>query len=82
MELKTIRVIERAMDALPPQELAKLYAWLERHRPQKSEDTLQPTVFEQGLGFFGSPSDSALLDEIVRIAYDERRRPARPSSSL
>ena len=32
------------------------------------------TVFEQGLGLFGSPEDAALLDEVVAIAYEERRR--------
>ena len=37
------------------------------------------TVFEQGLGLFGSPEDAALLDEVVAIAYEERRRPASPS---
>jgi hypothetical protein len=31
------------------------------------------SVFEQGLGLFGSPHDAALLDE---VAYEERRRPA------
>ncbi len=30
------------------------------------------TVFAQGLGLFGSPEDSALLDEVVAIAYEER----------
>lgn len=34
------------------------------------------TVFEQGLGLFGSPEDAALLDEVVSIAYEERRRPS------
>jgi hypothetical protein len=33
------------------------------------------TVFVQGLGLFGSPEDAALLDEVVAIAYEERRRP-------
>jgi hypothetical protein len=32
MEL-TIQEIERAIDALPPHELAELYAWLDVHRP-------------------------------------------------
>lgn len=36
------------------------------------------TVFEQGLGLFGSPEDAALLDDVVSIAYEERRRPAKP----
>ena len=35
------------------------------------------TVFDQGLGLFGSSEDAALLDEIVLIAYEERRRPAK-----
>lgn len=37
----------------------------------------QPDGFEQGLGLFGSPADSALLDEVVSIAYEERRRPSK-----
>jgi hypothetical protein len=40
------------------------------------------TVFEQGLGLFGSPEDAALLDEVVSIAYQERRRPAKPFTAL
>lgn len=36
------------------------------------------TVFEQGLGLFGSPADASLLDEVVSIAYEERRRPSNP----
>ncbi len=35
------------------------------------------TVFEQGLGLFGSSEDAALLDEVVSIAYQERRRPGK-----
>ena len=30
------------------------------------------TVFQQGLGLFGSAEDAALLDEVVAIAYQER----------
>ena len=37
------------------------------------------SVFAQGLGLFGSPEDSALLDQVVATAYEERRRPANPS---
>ena len=40
------------------------------------------TVFEQGLGLFGSPEDSALLDEVVSLAYKERRRPSKTVSTL
>ena len=39
-------------------------------------------VFEQGLGLFGSPADAALLDEVVAKAYEERRRPTRPSIAI
>jgi len=35
------------------------------------------TIFEQGLGLFGSPQDAALLDEVVSIAYQERRQPSK-----
>jgi hypothetical protein len=40
------------------------------------------TVFVQGLGLFGSPQDAALLDEVVAIAYEERRRPGGSSDTL
>ena len=40
------------------------------------------TLFEQGLGLFGSPDDAVLLDEVVASAYEERRRPAKPSDAL
>lgn len=35
------------------------------------------TVFEQGLGLFGSPEDASLLDAVVSMAYEERRRPSK-----
>lgn len=40
-------------------------------------DRRPKTVFEQGLGLFGSAEDAALLDEVVSIAYEERRRPSK-----
>jgi hypothetical protein len=36
-----------------------------------------PSVFAQGLGLFGSPEDASLLNEVVSIAYQERRRPSK-----
>jgi hypothetical protein len=81
MSLTSIQDIERAIDALPPQELAELYAWIDRNRPQNLVQS-GATVFEQGLGLFGSPDDAALIDEVVHIAYEERRRPPRPSTTL
>jgi len=65
--------------ALPRHELAELYAWLDRHRPQNPAQS-GATVFEQGLGLFGSPDDAALIDEVVHIAYEDRRRPQRPTA--
>jgi hypothetical protein len=44
--------------------------------PAPKRELGTPTVFEQGLGLFGSPED-ALIDEIVSLAYTERRRPAK-----
>jgi len=78
MNLNTVQEIERAIDALPPEQLAQLYAWLDEHRPPHPPPGLsEATVFEQGLGLFGSPADAALMDEVVHIAYEERRRPSR-----
>lgn len=45
--------------------------------PQRNEaEPSGSTIAEQGRGLFGSPEDAALLDEIVSIAYAERRRPS------
>ena len=35
-----------------------------------------PGAIEQGLGLFGSPEDSALLDEVVAMAYEDRHHPS------
>ena len=79
--MKSFQEIECAIDGLEPKQLAELYAWLDLRRPgQKGQS--DATVFEQGLGLFGSPEDAALLDEVVELAYEERRRPSRPSPAL
>jgi hypothetical protein len=57
-------LIEKALDALDERTPAA------PHEPTH-------TVFEHGLGLFGSPEDAALIDEVVSIAYAERRRPSR-----
>ena len=44
--------------------------------------TTSGSVFEQGLGLFGSVEDAALLDEVVAIAYEERRRPSNREPNL
>jgi hypothetical protein len=58
--------IDRAIAGLPPEEAAA----------QKR------SAAEQGLGLFSSPEDAALLDEIVSLAYAERRRPSQRKPSL
>jgi hypothetical protein len=47
--------------------------------PPRASGRPDATVLEQGLGLFGSPEDAALLDEVVQLAYDKRRRPDKPS---
>ena len=79
--MNSLQDIERAIDGLKPHELAELYAWLDRHRPA-DRSCSDATIFEQGLGLFGSPEDAALLDEVVALAYEERRRPGRPAPTL
>lgn len=41
MNLDTLQEIERAIAALTPQQLAELYAWLDRHDPQPIDARLQ-----------------------------------------
>lgn len=81
MNLNTVQEIERAIDALTPTELADLYAWLDRHRLNNAAHS-DATVFQQGLGLFGSADDAALLDKVVHIAYEQRRRPPRQSPTF
>jgi hypothetical protein len=37
MSLTTVQDIERAIDALTPQQLEELYRWLDQHRAQSTE---------------------------------------------
>ncbi len=65
----TDEVIEKALDALDGKAPAPV---------KPAEQPGEPrTVFDQGLGIFSSPEDAALIDEIVSLAYAERRRPAK-----
>jgi|SRR5271156_2244230 len=57
--------IERALAVLPKG----------HETPPALKASAAGSVFDQGLGLFGSPEDAALLDEVVSIAYQERRRP-------
>ena len=76
--MNSLQEIERAIDRLDPQQLAELYAWLDQHRSTHISCSAA-TVFEQGLGLFGSSEDAALLDEVVELAYAERRRANSPA---
>ena len=78
--MNSLEDIERAIDGLNPQELAKLDSWLDDHRPASLAHT-DSEGFEQGLGLFGSPEDAKLLDEVVDLAYEERRRPGQSASA-
>jgi hypothetical protein len=50
--------------------------------PALSSPAGHGSIFEQGLGMFGSPEDAALLDEVISIAYEERRRPSKREPTL
>ena len=76
--MHSLKDIERAIDELDAQQLGELYAWLDQHRPAKAGGS-GSSIFEQGLGLFGSAEDSALLDQVVELAYQERRRPSTSS---
>ena len=55
---------------------------IERLAPQEPDLAPARTVLEQGLGLFGSPEDTALLDEVVMLAYEERRHPGKQDPLL
>ena len=61
-------LIDRALAGLP-------------HRKDADAST-DRTVAEQGLGLFGSPEDAALIDEVVSLAYADRRRPSQRKPTL
>jgi hypothetical protein len=41
----------------------------------------QKTAPAGGLGLFSSAEDAAILDEVVAIAYEERRRPSKSETT-
>lgn len=49
---------------------------------RQSGDGAVNQLGEQDLGLFGSPEDAALLDEVVALAYADRRRPSRRDAAL
>lgn len=68
-------LIEKALDALDAREGGAATDARFALLPDQTPANL--TVFEQGLGMFGSPDDAALLDEVVALAYADRRRPSK-----
>ncbi len=77
-------------DAIRDGQLTSVEEFIERalaglgRRTDGTEPSGRPgrTVFEQGLGLFGSPEVAALLDEVVSLAYEERRRPGQSEPTL
>jgi hypothetical protein len=65
--VNTIRDIERAIDALPPEELDQLLDWLDRRHAQRIDARL------------ASDLDAGRMDEAIRRALDkDRNGEARP----
>ncbi len=62
-------LIDRALAGLPP-------------RGETEASSAGRTIAEQGRGLFSSPEDAALLDEVVSLAYAERRRPTQRKPSF
>jgi len=67
MALETVEEIESAIDALTPQQLQDLYAWLDRHHPQVIDARLA-----------GDLADGRLDKAIQRALNDEQQGRIRP----
>lgn len=59
MGLNTVQEIERAIDALTPQQLEELYLWLEQHHPQPIDARVQ------------SDLAAGRLDKAIRRALED-----------
>ncbi len=44
MHLNSVQEIERAIDALTPEQIEELYAWLDRRHPQPIDAQLKPIL--------------------------------------
>jgi len=60
MALETIQDIERAIDALTPEQLQELYSWLDRRHPQAIDTRLADDLAS---GRLDAAIDAALKDE-------------------
>lgn len=61
MGLKTVQEIERAIDALRPEELGELFSWLDERHPQPIDARVQ------------SDLAAGLLDKAIRSALDDEK---------
>ena len=61
MGLNTVREIEHAIDALTPDEVAELCAWLDEHHPQPLDVQIQ------------SDLRTGRLDNAIRRALDDEK---------
>jgi hypothetical protein len=59
MHLETVQEIQRAIDALTPQEVEELYVWLDQHHPQSIDAQLKADL---GAGRIDDRIDRALAD--------------------
>jgi hypothetical protein len=61
MGLNTVQEIERAIDALTPEELDQLYSWLDQRHPQPIDARVQ------------SDLAAGRLDKAIRRALDDEK---------
>ncbi|MGC2660956.1 MAG: hypothetical protein WA324_23630 [Bryobacteraceae bacterium] len=67
MSLDTVQQIERAIDALTPQQMEELYAWLDRHHPQSIDAQLK-----------ADPDAGRIDDRINRVLADHKAGNTQP----
>lgn len=60
MATTSVREIERAIDALTPQQLGELYLWLDRHHPHPIDAQIQSDL---KAGRLDQAIEQALLDD-------------------
>jgi hypothetical protein len=61
MGLNTVQEIERAIDALTPEQLEELYLWLDEHHPQPIDALIQ------------SDLAAGRLDKAIQRALDDEK---------
>jgi hypothetical protein len=61
MRLDTVQEIQRAIDALTPQQVEELYAWLDQHHPQPIDAQLKADL------------DAGRIDERINRALADHK---------